>query len=113
MMLAFGSDAYMPSCVRSAFPKVKVDKVTSLDHSLWFHSDCDSQQWHLYVTECDFSKAGRTLNSLRYIIIYITRSELASLAHSFYTCMKHGINYAKEEDTNTNNMVHTYSPEGW
>ena len=39
-----------------------------------------------------------TVSARLYIHVYIT----------IYTCMKHGINYAKEEDTNLNNMVHTY-----
>ena len=34
-------------------------------------------------------------------------SELVSLAHSFYTCTKHWINYVKDEDTN---MAHL---QGW
>ena len=38
-------------------------------------------------------------------IIIITRSELA---YSFYTCMKRGINYAKEEDTNLTKLAHIY-----
>ena len=41
-------------------------------------------------------------------IIIITRSELVLLTHSFYTCMKHGINYAKEEDTNLTKLAHVY-----
>ena len=43
-------------------------------------------------------------------IIY-TRSELASLAHSFYTCIKHGINYAKEKIL-IQVMWHTYTLDG-
>lgn len=34
-----------------------------------------------------------------------------SLALSSYTYMKHGIDYVKEDDTNSNNMAH-YTPEG-
>ena len=40
--------------------------------------------------------------TIKIILYYCNkRSELALLAHYFYTCMKHGINFAKEEDTNS------------
>ena len=63
-VLAFASDLMVAGCVRKAFPKVQTSIVTSLDHSLWFHSDCDSQKWHLLVIECDHHREGRSLNSM-------------------------------------------------
>ena len=65
-VLTFGSDMMLAGSVRMAFPNVQTSIVTSLDHSLWFHSDFDSQKWHLHVVECDHSKGGRTLNSIWY-----------------------------------------------
>ena len=64
-VLAFASDVFMAGCIRNAFPRVKLSKVTSLDHSIWFHADYNSQDWHLFVIECEHCKGGRALNSSR------------------------------------------------
>ena len=66
--LAFASDLFMAGCIRNAFPSVKISKITSLDHSIWFHTDCNCQDWHLFVNECDHCIGGRALNSSRYNI---------------------------------------------
>ena len=68
--LAFVSDVFMAGCVRSAFPRVKMSTITSLDHSIWFHTDCNCQGWHLFVIQCDHCKGGRSLNSSRYYTSY-------------------------------------------
>jgi acyl-CoA thioesterase II len=64
-ILSFASDLFMAQCLLNVYPNVKLSKATSLDHSIWFHTDCNAQDWHLFVIECDHCKGGRALNSLR------------------------------------------------
>ena len=60
------SDLMLARSVTKAFPQFDQTNlyVTSLDHSIWFHTDCDSREWHLHVAECDHSKGGQALTSL-------------------------------------------------
>ncbi|MFJ4048891.1 acyl-CoA thioesterase [Pseudomonas hunanensis] len=37
-------------------------RVASLDHSIWFHSDCCVDEWLLYVNDSPWSGAGRGLS---------------------------------------------------
>lgn len=92
--------------------------------------DCDQECINtLGSYSCSCRDGYRLLNDERsctgtmntHIYIYIiakwnstSRSELTSLAHSSYTCMKDGItDYGKEEDTYSTNMAHIYTPEIW
>ena len=68
-VLATNSDLFMAVCVLSAFPDIKLSAMTSLDHSIWFHTDVNSQDWHLFVIECEHCAEGRSLNTLRYILL--------------------------------------------
>ena len=67
-VLAHNSDFFVAGCVLNAFPNVKLSKMTSLDHSIWFHTDVNSQDWHLFVVECEHCAGGRSLNVLRYVV---------------------------------------------
>ena len=67
--LSIASDLFMAQCLLNAHPRVKLSKLVSLDHSVWFHTDCNAQDWHLFMNECDHCRGGRALSSLRFDLL--------------------------------------------
>lgn len=51
---AYISDTYLLSTALMTIPgdKYGITMMTSLDHSLWFHSHFSADQWMLYECEC-------------------------------------------------------------
>ena len=62
-VIAFVSDLIAGLPITKVHPTVKRGKMASLDHSVWFHADCNSQDWHLLVLECGHCRGGRSLNT--------------------------------------------------
>jgi acyl-CoA thioesterase-2 len=62
-LLAFLSDG--PLMFNSALPHgvpFTTHRMTSLDHSVWFHRPCDTSQWLLYDQRSEAAADGRGLN---------------------------------------------------
>lgn len=65
-VLAFASDMQFIGTGAKALglssrSKPKLAMMASLDHSMWFYSDVDSSQWHLYHMRCVRASSGRAI----------------------------------------------------
>lgn len=63
--LAFASDRCLAASSSFQHPICLFDKnlhSASLDHAMWFHTDVDMTQWHLYITDSPWAGEGRGLN---------------------------------------------------
>ena len=63
--IVYASDLLLARLVLFKYPGVKIELVTSLDHSVWFHGRVEADQWYLYVAEVEFAADGRSLSSCR------------------------------------------------
>lgn len=63
-LLAFGCDQIMmePALRRAGLTYTTPGiRIATMDHSMWWYSDVDMSQWHLYVQQCPVAGHGRTL----------------------------------------------------
>ena len=66
--IAYASDMSLARLVMKLYPRFKPGLITSLDHSMWFHSNVQADKWYLYACELEHSMDGKALNSSRYIL---------------------------------------------
>ena len=63
--MTYATDFAMPGGVLRQYPGYKFTLLTSLNHCVWFESDVDFNEWHLFDIQCLSSKGGGTLNMSR------------------------------------------------
>lgn len=59
--LAYLSDFWLGGVGKVLHPEMVRQKLTSLDHAMWFHRPTDPSQWLLYDMESDWAGEGRSL----------------------------------------------------
>ena len=63
--IVYASDMLLARLVLNKYPRLKTELITSLDHSVWFHSSVQADQWYLYDAEVERALDGRSLTTCR------------------------------------------------
>lgn len=64
--MVYASDCLLARLILKEYPRLEVDVIASLDHSVWFHDLVEASQWYLYVAEVQRAADGRSLTGCRY-----------------------------------------------
>lgn len=63
--IVYASDMLLARLVLNMYPGLQTELITSLDHSVWFHSPVMAENWYLYVAEVERAMDGRSLTTCR------------------------------------------------
>ena len=67
--MSYLSDTMLAGMVLLKFPDIKPSLITSLDHSMWFHSPVKADKWYLFVFENERYNECKSLTTARYMYV--------------------------------------------